>query len=76
MNQNQPEFPPMRVDMSQAQDVVCEQCQHDVFVEAVMLKRLSALVSPNGKDALIPMPVFACMACGHVNEMFLPKTTA
>jgi hypothetical protein len=39
-----------------------------------MMKKLSALVSPNGQEALIPIPVFACMACGHVNEMFLPKT--
>jgi uncharacterized Zn finger protein len=74
MKQNPPGIPGMRIDISQAQDIVCEQCQHDVFVQATMMKKLSALVSPNGQEALIPIPVFACMACGHVNEMFLPKT--
>ena len=25
------------------------------------------------QDALLPIPVFACSKCGHVNEEFLPK---
>ena len=35
-----------------------------------MLKKLSALVSPNGQEAIIPVAAFACEACGHINKEF------
>ena len=38
-----------------------------------MVKRLSALISPNGKEQIIPVPVLRCDDCGHINEQFLPK---
>ena len=37
-------------------------------------KRLSALVSPSGKEQLVPIPVFRCDDCGHINDEFLPKS--
>ena len=36
----------------------------------MMLKKLSSLVSPNGQEAIIPVGVFACESCGHVNKEF------
>ena len=46
-------------------DVVCDNCEGKVFREVVMLKRLSALVSPTGKEQLIPVQVVRCDDCGH-----------
>ena len=37
----------------------------------MMLKRLSALVSPNGQEAIVPVMAFACDTCGHINDEFL-----
>ena len=34
------------------------------------MRRMSGLVSPSGQEMLIPMAVFACEKCGHVNEEF------
>ena len=34
---------------------------------------MSALLSPHGKETMIPMQVFACAKCGHINKGFLPK---
>ena len=36
----------------------------------MMLKRLSALVSPNGQEAIVPVMAFACDSCGHINDEF------
>jgi uncharacterized Zn finger protein len=61
----------VNVDMSQTTEVKCENCSCDKFEQVIKMRRLSAILSPTGKEALIPMPVFACKNCGHVNEEFL-----
>ena len=38
-----------------------------------MMSKLSALLSPAGKETMIPINVFACAKCGHINSAFLPK---
>jgi hypothetical protein len=37
------------------------------------MRKLSALLSPTGQETMIPIPVFACAKCGHINKGFLPK---
>jgi uncharacterized Zn finger protein len=63
-------------DISQAQDITCGSCGNYTFQEVVLMKKISALVSPNGKDAIVPIPAFACNACGYVNKEFLPVIPA
>lgn len=67
-----PQQPPMNLDLSNAQDVVCENCGNYTFNEVVLMKRISPLVSPTGKEAIVPIPTFACNACGFINKQFLP----
>ena len=64
--------PPVNLDLSTAQDVVCDNCGNYTFNEVVLMKRVSALVSPTGKEAIVPIPTFACNACGFINKQFLP----
>jgi len=61
-----------QMDIKQTQPVECDNCKSQAFQEAVMLRRVSAILSPSGKSGLLPLPVFACISCGHVNEQFLP----
>jgi uncharacterized Zn finger protein len=68
--------PPMNLDLSTAQDVVCDNCGNYTFNEVVLMKRVSALVSPTGKEAIVPIPTFACNACGFINKQFLPVKMA
>ena len=56
------------------EDIVCENCEGQIFREASMFKRLSALLSPTGKEQIVPIPIFRCDDCGHINEAFLPKS--
>ena len=60
----------LNVDMSQTTSYNCEECEHDVFNTRYKMRKLSALVSPSGQDAIIPMQVFSCDKCGHVNKEF------
>ena len=61
------------VDLSQATDVVCEKCENDTFKAILRIKRISALLSPNGRAGLIPLEMFACEKCGHVNDELNPE---
>ena len=67
------EQPGLKVDLSQTTAVSCEACGHDVFVPAFKMRKMSALLSPHGKETMIPMQVFASAKCGHINEDFQTK---
>ena len=64
----------MKIDASDLDDIICEECGGKIFRQASMFKRLSALVSPTGKQQIVPIPVFGCDDCGHINSEFLPKS--
>ena len=70
MNNQQPQ---MNVDFSQTTAEVCESCENDTFVQVYQMRKLSALLSPTCQPTMIPIQVFACAKCGHINKGFLPK---
>lgn len=49
--------------------VTCE-CGGMLFQEKIFFKILSPLISPSGKEELVPMPVFVCADCGKVPAFF------
>ena len=61
----------MNVDISQTSGMKCDECGNNTFKQTMMLRKMSAIVSPNGQETIIPVGVFACEKCGHVNEEFL-----
>jgi DNA-directed RNA polymerase subunit RPC12/RpoP len=63
----------VNVDISQADDVKCDECGHDVFVPVFHIKKVSAIMSPNGQEIIAPVQVFGCNKCGHVNKEFMPR---
>ena len=70
MNNQQPQ---MNVDFSQTTAEVCEKCENDTFQQVYKMRKLSALLAPTGQESMIPIQVFACAKCGHINKGFLPK---
>ena len=58
----------VQVDLNDAETMKCEDCGNSVFIPAFFLKRLSPIVSPTGKEALIPIQVYSCGNCGKVPE--------
>ena len=53
-----------QLDISKADTIVCEECGNASFIQAFFLKKISALMSPTGKEAIVPMQVFSCGNCG------------
>lgn len=58
------------VDLSNAADVSCDKCGHLYFESAFAVKRVTADISPTKQAGLIPVPVFICKSCGHINTEF------
>jgi len=54
--------------------VVCEECENPTFIQVHLLRKISAVLSPNGKGGFLPLPVFQCASCGHINSELMPKT--
>ena len=59
------------IDMSKATSIKGEICVGSTFKQTLLISKLSALLSPNGQETIIPTGVFACEKCGHVNEEFV-----
>ena len=70
---NNPQEPQMNIDFSQTTAETCENCENDTFVQVFKMRKLSALLSPTGQESMIPIQIFACAKCGHVNKGFQPK---
>jgi uncharacterized Zn finger protein len=64
----------IKLDLKDLTDIVCENCGSKFFRQVNAFKKISALVSPTGKEQILPVPVFRCDECGHINKEFLPKT--
>jgi hypothetical protein len=41
--------------------------------EALHIRKVSGILTGTGQPSYIPIPVFACDKCSHVNEEFLPR---
>ena len=61
----------MNVDLSQASDMKCIDCGNKTFVPTFVLKKVSALLSPSGKETTAPIQIFSCARCHTVPDEFL-----
>ena len=59
-----------QIDITKTSAINCEKCDNSTLKQTLLLRNLSALVSPSGQDTIVPMQVFACEKCGHVNKEF------
>ena len=66
MSQLEREQPGLQIDISKTDTIVCDECGNASFIQAFFLKKVSALVSPTGKEAIVPMQVFSCGNCGAI----------
>ena len=73
-----PNEPQVRINLADLIDIKCDKCGDVRFEPIYLMKRLSALLSPTGKEEIVPIgppvapPIFACYNCGHINEDFMP----
>ena len=65
--------PPQQIDIGDTETIVCEECGHASFIQSFFLKRISPLVSPTGKEAIVPIQVFACGNCGTIPKNMMSQ---
>jgi len=58
------------IDPKELKDIACENCGCKYFRQVTAFKKVSALVSPTGKEQIVPVPIFRCDECGFINEEF------
>jgi len=63
----------INLDISQTTPVICEECGHTHFQQVLIIRKASGFLTGTGKPTYIPIPVFACTKCNHVNSEFAPK---
>lgn len=59
-----------KTQLDSAKNLECEKCHNKTFKNTFVIKTISGLLMPDGKETLIPIAVFSCDACGHINKKF------
>ena len=62
----------LNISLDKTKEMTCDKCGNNAFSEVTLLRKASRLLTGTPQDALIPIPVFACSKCSHVNDEFLP----
>ena len=65
--------PGLNIDIEQTTEVKCGSCENTTFIQVYKMRKLSALLSPTGKETMIPIQMFSCAKCGFINDEFEPK---
>jgi len=68
LQQSQPQKIQITPEMIKNFKTVTCCCGGVVFENALVLKKISALISPTGKEELYPMEILVCRKCGKVPE--------
>ena len=56
----------VQVDLNDAETMTCQKCDNKIFIQGYVIKRISAIVSPTGKEVIAPIQVFNCGNCGEM----------
>tara|TARA_R100001443_G_scaffold73397_1_gene81322 strand:+ start:508 stop:798 length:291 start_codon:yes stop_codon:yes gene_type:complete len=63
----------MNIKMEDTTEICCDNCGGVTFEMVLYFRRVSALVSPTAQEAVVPLNLYACKRCQHINKEFLPK---
>ena len=56
----------VQVDLKDADTMKCQACGNSIFIQGYVIKKISAIVSPTGKEVIAPIQVFNCGNCGEM----------
>lgn len=59
-----------QTQVENAKNLACEKCNSEILKQVFVIKVISGLMTGESKDTLVPVPVFACNSCNHINSMF------
>ena len=64
--------PQQEIDINDTETIVCDECGNATFIQCFFLRRISPLMSPTGQEAMVPIQVYSCGNCGHINRKLNP----
>ena len=67
----QPQQLQLNVDPAELASVACEKCNGKIFEQKTVLKQISAIQSPTGKEGILPVNVIVCSSCLHPVKDFI-----
>jgi hypothetical protein len=53
----------MNIKMEDLQPVTCKRCRGEIFQQMVVIRKVSAIISPDGKERFATIPVLVCLSC-------------
>ena len=53
--------------LKMSKTITCS-CGNITFKEAIVFKKISAIVSPTGKEEILPIDIVICEKCGKINK--------
>jgi phage FluMu protein Com len=59
-----------KTQVENAKNLECDKCNSVVMTQVFIIKKISGLLMEDGKDTYMPVSLFACQKCGHINEIF------
>ena len=59
----------VQVDLTDAETMTCMKCDNKIFIQGYVIKKISAIISPTGKEVIAPIQVFNCGNCGELLPM-------
>lgn len=62
----------INISLDKTTEIICDECNNNTFSEGLLLRKASRFLTGTTQDAMIPITVFVCTKCSHVNEEFLP----
>jgi len=60
----------VNININDTDIVKCNGCECTEFVEVHQIRRVSPVISPTGQETFIPIKMFQCSKCQHINEEF------
>tara|TARA_R100001377_G_scaffold85150_2_gene70536 strand:+ start:747 stop:983 length:237 start_codon:yes stop_codon:yes gene_type:complete len=64
--------PQKQININDTESVKCEECGNYSFIQSFFIRRISPIVSPNGKETMMPIQVYSCGNCGTVPKSMMP----
>ena len=58
-----------QVDLTDAETMTCMKCDNKIFIQGYVIKKISAIISPTGKEVIAPVQVFNCGNCGELLDI-------
>ena len=72
LNNNQQGNLPLNFSLNDARDITCE-CGNKIFMPGYTFKKVSRLITGGAKDAIVPIELYLCTACGKPLQELLPE---